>query len=59
MCSSDLSGRLAGCAQQWAYSVELPPYRIARLPLKPGEGGAGRAEITAPDGTVWVYSGPR
>jgi hypothetical protein len=53
------SGTLAGCPYEWAYEVQLPPYRIARLPLTAGEGGAGRAEITSPAGGRYVFTGPK
>jgi hypothetical protein len=54
----DWSGTLQGCAHPWPYRATLPGYRVARLPLAQGEGGAGRVEIATPSGTL-VFSGPR
>lgn len=49
-------GRLQGCPFSWPYRAELPPGRVARLPLVAGGAGSGRVEIDAPGGTL-VYAG--
>lgn len=55
----DWSGRLQGCPAPWPFRAVLPAARVARLPLAPGEGGAGRVELTLPDGVTQVWTGPR
>lgn len=52
------SGTLQGCPHPWPYRATLPPYRVARLPLLSGAGGAGAVEIVRPDGTE-IFSGAR
>lgn len=55
----DWSGLLQGCPAPWPFRAVLPGGRVARLPLDPGEGGAGRVELTRPDGVTQVWTGPR
>jgi len=51
-------GQLEGCPHGWPYRAELPPGRVARLPLVAEGEGQGRVEIDAPGGTL-VYAGGR
>jgi hypothetical protein len=53
------SGTLQGCPHRWAYTARLPPGRVARLPLVPGQGGAAGATLTGPDGRPRSFTAPR
>ena len=53
------TGTLAGCPHQWPYEVRQPQGRFVRLPLQPGEGGAGQVSLTPPSGAAQIWSTPR